>query len=349
MKVDYIIVGFGLSGIAFCEQLEQKDKSYVVFDDESQQASRVAGGLYNPVVLKRFTPVWGAAEQLPVALDYYSRLEKLLDCKLRYDLPILRRFYNIEEQNLWFEASDQTLLKTYLSTELVSSKNPHLSIPYRLGKVENTGRIDIQKALNSYQTLLRERNRFFLEGFDYKQLQLQESKIIYKEIEAKHIVFSEGFGMVYNPFFNNLPLVGNKGEYLIIKSKNLQLKEAIKFSLFLIPLGKDLYKVGATYNNQQRDNEPTLSAKDQILRKLQEVIKTNFTVVDHVAGIRPTVKDRRPLLGTHPKYKNMHLFNGMGSRGILTAPWAAVQLFQHIENRESLLPELNISRFLQKS
>ena len=58
MKVDYIIVGCGWAGIAFCEQLIANKKSFVVFDNSSQQSSTVAGGLYNPVTLNRFTPVW---------------------------------------------------------------------------------------------------------------------------------------------------------------------------------------------------------------------------------------------------------------------------------------------------
>jgi len=49
MKVDYIVVGCGLAGIAFCEQLLANNKSFVVFDDDSQKSSTVAGGLYNPV------------------------------------------------------------------------------------------------------------------------------------------------------------------------------------------------------------------------------------------------------------------------------------------------------------
>lgn len=57
MEVDYIIVGCGLAGIAFCEQLRQNNKSFVVFDNSSQHSSTVAAGLYNPVILKRFTEV----------------------------------------------------------------------------------------------------------------------------------------------------------------------------------------------------------------------------------------------------------------------------------------------------
>ena len=63
MQVDYIIIGIGLGGISFCEQLKTHNKTFVVFDNASQKSSVVAGGLYNPIVLKRFTSVWKSREQ----------------------------------------------------------------------------------------------------------------------------------------------------------------------------------------------------------------------------------------------------------------------------------------------
>jgi len=56
VKVDYIIVGLGLAGLAFAEELIQANKSFIVFEDDSQTSSLVAGGVYNPVILKRFSP-----------------------------------------------------------------------------------------------------------------------------------------------------------------------------------------------------------------------------------------------------------------------------------------------------
>ena len=43
--IDYIVVGLGLAGISFCEVLEQHGKSFIVYNDSSQQASKVAGGI----------------------------------------------------------------------------------------------------------------------------------------------------------------------------------------------------------------------------------------------------------------------------------------------------------------
>ena len=84
MKVDYIIVGLGLAGLAFAEELENSNKSFIVFEDNSQNSSMVAGGMYNPVILKRFTPVWNADQQLEIALPFYEKLEKKFNKKYDY-------------------------------------------------------------------------------------------------------------------------------------------------------------------------------------------------------------------------------------------------------------------------
>ena len=79
MKVDYIIVGLGLAGLTFTKELEKNKKTYLVFEDYSQNSSMVAGGVYNPVVLKRFTPVWNANAQLDLALPFYQDLENQIN------------------------------------------------------------------------------------------------------------------------------------------------------------------------------------------------------------------------------------------------------------------------------
>ena len=139
MQVDYIIVGCGLAGISFCEQLRAHNKSFVVFDDKSQQSSTVAGGLYNPVVLKRFTPVWKSKEQLQMALQMYHHLETEFNVKLDYKIPVYSKFSSLEEQNDWFSASDKPLLSEYLSTNLIKNTNTYINAPFGFGEVLQTG------------------------------------------------------------------------------------------------------------------------------------------------------------------------------------------------------------------
>jgi glycine/D-amino acid oxidase-like deaminating enzyme len=42
--------------------------------------------------------------------------------------------------------------------------------------------------------------------------------------------------------------------------------------------------------------------------------------MEHFAGVRPTVKDRRPLVGTHAEYSAIHILNGLGTRGVMLGP-----------------------------
>jgi len=344
MKVDYIIVGSGLAGINLSHLLIKHHKTFVVIDDDSQKSSRVAGGLYNPVVLKRFTPVWKSHEQLTLSNKVYRELERLLQTKIDYKLPVRRLFKSVEEQNNWFVATDKYGLQQYLSPKILNNYNHAVKAPYGFGEVLQTGRIDTNILIHKFREKIK--NSFLNETFDYNLLQILENSIAYKEIQAKQIVFCDGFGLKMNPYFNFLPLNGTKGELLIIHAPNLKLDFVLKSSAFLIPLGNDLYIIGATYNWTDKTNIPTKEGKDELINKVNTFINCDFKIVEQVAGIRPTVKDRRPLVGQHPEYKNVYLLNGLGTRGVMIAPYVANQLFQYIEHNKPLDPEIDINRFV---
>ncbi|WP_111682488.1 NAD(P)/FAD-dependent oxidoreductase [Winogradskyella tangerina] len=344
-EVDYIIVGCGLASIAFCEQLRVHNKTFVVFDDNSQQSSIVAAGMYNPVILKRFSEVWKAKEQLDISIPVYNKIEDELDIKVDHKLQLLRRFSSIEEQNLWFSAADKPKLEPFLSTTLVKNTNEAVDAPYSFGEVLHAGRLDTEKFIESYKTLLRDSAILIEERFKYEELETALSCLQYADIRSHHIVFAEGYGLKNNPYFSHLPLNGTKGEVLTIRAPKLNLKAAIKSSVFIIPIGNDLYTVGSTYRWDDKTNAPTEAAKTELLSKLKTFIKYDFEVVKHVAGIRPTVKDRRPLVGQHPEYANVYVLNGLGTRGVMIAPYVADKLFQYIENNKPLDAEIDINRF----
>jgi hypothetical protein len=346
--LDYLVVGLGLAGTCFCEVLEQHKKSFKVISDTSQQASVVAGGLYNPVILKRFTLAWNADEQMRKSIPFYKTLEQKLNVKLDYKLRVLRRFASVEEQNGWYEAADKPGLSSFLLLEIYKNSNPSIDAPFQYGEVAKTGRIDTPTLLKAYSNYLGQQNQLLNETFDYALLKVNKDYVAYGSLKAKRVVFAEGFGLKTNPYFNYLPLNGTKGELLTIKCPQLKEANVIKSSVFIIPLGEDLYRVGATYKWKDKTNEPTIESKQELIDKLKTFLKCDFELVDHVAGIRPTVTDRRPLVGQHPKYKNLYVLNGFGSRGVLIGPYASKQLFDFIENKSDFDSEMNIERFASK-
>ncbi|MDU8885715.1 FAD-dependent oxidoreductase [Yeosuana sp. MJ-SS3] len=344
MRVDYIIVGYGLAGISFCEILKANNKSFIVFDNQSQQSSLVAGGLYNPVILKRFTPVWKCREQLAIALPMYESLEKQLEKKLDYKIPVLRRFASTQEQNNWFIASDKPTLNQYLSIKIIKNNNSQINAPFGLGKVLKTGRIDTQVLVSSCKEKLLEDNKLVENEFHYDRLKIGNS-IQYLDIEAHNIVFAEGYGVKKNPFFNSLPLKQSKGELLTISAQDLHLDYVLKSDIFILPIGNNFYSVGSTYEWEDDSNMITKKAREELEFKLKKVLTCSYKVVNQLAGIRPTVIDRRPLVGKHAIINNMFVLNGLGTRGVMIGPYVANELYNFIQYNKPLDKEINIDRF----
>jgi len=348
MEVDYLIIGSGLAGICFAETCLLHHKKIMVLNDNSQNSTTIAGGLYNPIVLKRFTKIWEAENQLTITIPFYKNLETKLDTTFLYEIPLLRKLNNIEEQNNWFTASDKPALSNYLSSELNTLNNEAVENYYKFGKVNETGFLDTKKLKEKYTNYLVAENCYLEETFDHSKLVIKDDYIEYNAIRTKQIVFAEGFGLHNNPYFNNLPLDGTKGELLIIKAENLDLHTIINSSIWILPIGNHLYKVGATYNWEDKTNQKTEEAKLELVTNLKELINCDFEIMEHLAGVRPTVKDRRPLLGKHHLHNQLYILNGLGTRGVLFAPYLSDKLYQYIENGIPLDNEISIERCYKK-
>ena len=346
--IDYLIVGCGLAGISFAEEALKHNKTILVLDNDSQSSSKIAGGLYNPVILKRFSEVWEAQSQLVTMNAFYAQLKPRIEQQFDYKMPILRKFFSVEEQNNWFAASDKPNLAPFLSTELHFKAYKGIQADFGYGEVLHTGYVDTASLLTAYRNYLTATNSFRQDAFDYSEVDIEEDYVQYKDIQAKHLIFAEGFGLHANPFFNHLPLDGTKGELFIIKAPGLDLDVIVNTSVFILPLGNELFKVGATYNWKDKTDLPTEDGKTELVARIREIINCDFEIVSHFAGVRPTVRDRRPLVGTHAEYNRIHVLNGLGTRGVMLGPAMAKALYDTIENQIPLVKEIDIQRFANK-
>jgi len=345
VKVDYIIVGLGLAGLAFVEELIKANKSFIVFEDDSQTSSLVAGGVYNPVILKRFSPVWNAKDQLAIALPFYDKLEKKFSQTFDQKFVIKKAFKSIEDQNNWFTAIDKPTVAPFLDPKLDKQAYKGVIGKYYFGNVKEGGRIDTLKLVEVYRQYLKNNHWIRFEKFYHNDILFENNLAIYNNLLASKIVFCEGFGIKQNPYFNHLPLEEVKGEIITIYAPNLNIDFLLKSTLFVLPLGNNHYKVGATFNHKDKTSKPSVEGKEELIEKLKKVISVPYTIKEQSAGIRPTVKDRRPMVGVHHKYKQLSVLNGLGTRGVMIAPTVAENLFDHLEFGKKLDQDINIKRF----
>ncbi len=345
---DYILVGLGIAGWSFVRQLDENRQNYIVFDNRSQQSTRIAGGMFNPVILKRFTPAWKAHDMLKYALLQFQKAEWQYHNKYIHYIDIYRKLTGVEEQNNWIAASDKPVLSEYMK-EITFEPVDGIDAPFGFGVLRGTGIVNVSHLLNDTAADLKKHQKLIETDFDYKQLHIYPDYVSYRHIKARKIVFAEGYGLKQNPFFNDLPLTGTKGEMLMIETE-ADIPYIIKSNVFIAPnvAQKGQYYVGATYNWDDKTNMPTAAARSHLESKLQQLFYKPYKVISQKAGIRPTVIDRRPLAGKHPVYKNLAVLNGMGTRGVILAPTVSKQLFQYLEFDIPMMKEIDIKRFDKK-
>lgn len=319
----------------------------VIDEPRASAASRVAAGLLNPVAGKRFAKSWLADTFIPAADAFYDELEAHFGRQLFIHKPIYKIFSSIEEQNTWMaKSADSSWGEYILDTHTQSINQPDIDDPYGGIMIGRGGYLQVAEMLDLLTQELLEQKMMLPERFDVEQLQLTEGGVRYKDAEAAHLIFCEGFQVVNNPYFKWLPIQPTKGEVLEVQTENYDPECIYNKAVYVVPVGDGRFKIGATYNWRQPDEEPTPQGQEELTERFGQITTQPFHVTGHWAGIRPAVRDRRPLAGTHPQFAQLSVFNGMGSKGVLMAPYLAQRFAAALAGTEEVMPEIHILRYL---
>ncbi|REC55329.1 FAD-binding oxidoreductase [Chryseobacterium piscium] len=341
-NVDYIIVGDGYAALFFAHQLLLNNKSFVIFSEGKKSASQISAGIINPVVLKKFTTFWLAQEQIDFLKKSLKEIESYTGENYLIESPIHRIFHDENEQQLWLKKSANDDLKNFLDENfdhLNGVKND-----FYTGKVNQSARLNVKGFFAGLLSYLENNGNLIKEKFDYSEIDTSNST--YKDFSFKNILFCEGMGVKENPYFSEIAVIPNKGHHIRVKlSESIPQDITIKKKHFLFPLDNNLHFYGGTYDREQMHHEIDHSAVEQLQKGLSEFYPHDFEIKEVHFGFRPTVKDRRPILGRHSQHSNLYVFNGLGARGILNGCYFSKTLFDYIENNIPLPKEISIDRF----
>ena len=142
-KTDYIIVGSGLAGITLAHQLKQAGyKIKIISEPSLSKSSRVAAGIFNPVVFFRITKSYLADLALPFAIDFYTQIESLLSISILQKRSIAKFFGAPDEPILWMKRMEEGV-GSYLS-EINSqyTESITLNAKHSMGMVHKAGAVD---------------------------------------------------------------------------------------------------------------------------------------------------------------------------------------------------------------
>jgi glycine/D-amino acid oxidase-like deaminating enzyme len=344
---DYLIVGQGLAGTCLAFHLIDLGKKVLIIGDPAlPSSSKVAAGIFNPLTGKKLVKTWLADDLFPYAKHFYQSLEERLGARFYHELPMYRPFRSIEEQNTYLAQTAEPGVASFVSTDAGNvDVSEYIHAPFGGLKVIRSGWVNLPLMLESARSFFVENDHFVGETFNTKDLEVSSDAVYWKEWSFNKVVFCQGFMALENDFFNWLPFAPVKGQILEVATEVQVVPYIINQGIFLLPVSASLLKVGATYSWDPLDWQPAPEATGELEAKLRPLIKVPYLVKSALAGVRPSVKDRRPLIGIHPERSNIAIFNGLGTKGVTLGPFFANQLAQHLETGKELNPAVNITRY----
>jgi glycine/D-amino acid oxidase-like deaminating enzyme len=344
MKV--LIVGQGIAGTALADELEQRGcEVYIIDSGIDKSASQVAAGIFNPIINKRFTLSWMADQLLPCAHQYYTNFELRFNAHIRYPFSSYLIFENATHANEWSIREGEKEVKKYISDDVPQDIPTEVIHPLGGLLINGAGYLNTKLYIELFRKHILKQSRFIDAIFDISKLEILREYNIYQGERYDKVVFCEGWKGMQNPLFPQVKYKPAKGEVLTFEMKDLACNYILLKGKYIAPLGDGLYKIGATYDWNYLDTQCTEEGRRQLEKGIHEMLKGDYKMIDHEAGVRPTIADRRPVVDVHPDHSNIYIFNGMGTKGVMIAPWFAKQLADVMMGVGLLSAEVGLARF----
>lgn len=362
MSYDFCILGAGIAGLSLADSLQDASYEIVVIEKNEigSGASGTPGGLVNPATGRRATKTWKAEA-------CYKAINQNLDKVAPYaEQPFFRR--NGVLRPAITEKMARKMRERYrethwpdgwcdwLSAGEIKERHPGINciegglwLPVGIT-------IDCNAYLQAYGSWLESQGVAVLTG---KEANIQHGEKSWtldvgnQTIRAKNLVYATGYGTLSASYWSDLPLHPIKGQVARFRTKNMALDftHSISSLGYIARLQNDsTFIQGSTYEHDF-DNIQTSDFGEEYLRgRLKRTlpeVEADAIITEQWAGVRVSTPNRKPVLGKHPEYDNLHLFTGLGSKGLLYGKMLADHYAEYLTKGTPLFKEVDISRFFK--
>ena len=343
-----LIIGQGLAGSLLAMQFLEKGIDFeIISADLPYSASNVAAGILNPVTGKRLALSWRYGEFFDFAEKQYAKLEKILNERLFQKMPVLRMFQNEKEIEAYEKRKGQPEFTDWLGKRYNPGEfGSELNDPLGSFEILGAAALDTKQVVHKLREWLLSNGLLIEEKFTYEHLKICEDGLTWADKHYANAIFCEGYRIQNNPWFRACPLELAAGEIQTISIQAQLPPGILNGGKWIRPIKGEKYLAGSTYTWENLESPPNEDGLTELEAGIRKFLSAESKVLERKTGVRPVVKDRKPILGSHPQFPQLKVFNGLGSKGSLMAPLLAKQLSEVILiPEEKLEPVIDVGRF----
>lgn len=320
---EVLIVGQGLAGTVLGWTLEQAGINWRMIDSgHDMAASRVAAGIINPVTGLRWVRTWRIDACWPEAKAAYGAMARDFGEPLWRELRI-RRWWRTERER----------------RDLAAKCARGVLAPW-VQEINVTNAVLAPAAQVDLPALLAAARRRWL-----KEGRLNEARVDWRTLPMNEplVIDCTGAAVRLGPFAK-CGFAVSKGEVLRAAFKDLADDTILHRGQWILPVpGADAW-IGATHEPGRDDTVPTAAAREKLLASAQRLTGQQVIPTAQLAGLRLAAPDRKPVVGRHPREPRLGICSGLGSKGVLYAPWLARQWAEHLRCGAAFEPTVDMAR-----
>ncbi len=342
-----VVVGGGLAGIFLTHELLSRKLPVTLIDGSgsgSLSASELSAGLFNLLVGKRAVLSAELLKKVQYLLDFFSIQAAAVRACLHL-VPIFRRLDSHFEYNKWLGiCGNMPEINDWIAVSEQGPENMEIAAPFGWVQLNGCGWVAVPELLSALKNE-------FAANADYHFIhQYVTAECIGSDyidtvkgkLHFERLFFCHGPEAELQSLWQPGHIFRLKGQFLIIELASRYPTNAVVLGqqLYCIPQTDERLYVGATYERLYHTDLPTTEVKDLLLAQLRQLTNIDLAIkkITHWAGFRATTPLRLPLLGRHPIEKRWYYFNGLGTRGVLNAPFYAAMLANWITGKLEKLP-----------
>ncbi|MFT5144810.1 MAG: glycine/D-amino acid oxidase-like deaminating enzyme [Rhodothermales bacterium] len=349
MQQPTVIVGGGLAGVCAALALSREAPLLLADIPTAEGASRNAvAGLAHPVMSIRASVVWKGAE----ALDSLDRLALAIGAA-PLQTGVIRPAKSWDQVDAFRTRVEKSPELARFHTPAASSSAwPWLRSPMGTLEMLRGGSYDIPNLLDLALTELQDRGASI--RADWKLAGWKEEpdgvQATFDAPDGRHVVrcgllvLAMGAGITQFPETSSLRLHPIKGQLIRVRAETPAGLLPVSGLGYVVQSGRDVV-IGSTYEHSFQHAAPVPEDAVALLDRAVDHLPwlRGAEVLEHRAGVRVTVPGTRlPMVGPLPGHTKTWIISGLGSRGLLMAPWIAESLAGWFSDPSSAPRELAI-------